>query len=109
MEDVLDIYQRPYDEFCPVICMDEKPYQLLGENREPIPMKPGNVRLEDSEYIRNGTCSIFMFTEPLKEWCTVSVLERRTIKDWAKRVAELLEVHYLDTPKILPYMDCIPI
>lgn len=105
MEDVLDVYHRPYDESCPVICMDEKPYQLLGENREPVPMKPGNVKLEDSEYIRNGTCSIFIFTEPLKGWRTISVLERRTRKDWANQVAELLEVHYPDAPKICLVMD----
>lgn len=105
MEDVLDVYHRPYNEACPVVCMDEKPYQLLGESREPIPMKIGNVKLEDSEYIRNGTCSIFIFTEPLRGWRKVSVLERRTRKDWAEQVAELLEVHYPDTPKICLVMD----
>lgn len=105
MEDVLDVYHRAYDEDCPVICMDEKPYQLLGESREPIPMKPGNVKLEDSEYIRNGTCSIFMFTEPLKGWRNVAVLERRTRKDWASQVAELLEVHYPNAPKVCLVMD----
>jgi hypothetical protein len=105
MEDVLDVYQRAYDENCPVICMDEKPYQLLGESREPIPMKPGNVTLEDSEYIRNGTCSIFIFTEPLRGWRNVSVSERRTRKDWANQVAELLEVHYPDVSKLCLVMD----
>lgn len=106
MEEVLDVYQRAYDENCPVICMDEKPYQLLGESREPIPMKPGNVKkLEDSEYIRNGTCSIFIFTEPLKGWRNVSVSERRTRKDWANQVAELLEVHYPDVSKLCLVMD----
>jgi len=105
MEDVLDVYHRPYDANCPVICMDEKPYQLLGESREPIPMKLGNVKLEDSEYIRNGTCSIFIFTEPLTGWRNVAVLERRTKKDWAAQVAELLEHHYPDAPKICLVMD----
>jgi len=105
MEDVLDVYHRAYDENCPVICMDEKPYQLLGERREPIPMKLGNVKLEDSEYIRHGTCSIFMFTEPLKGWRNVSVLARRTKKDWASQVEELLDVHYPDAPKICLVMD----
>ena len=64
MEDVLDIYERPYDALHPVVCMDEKPYQLLGEAREPLPMRPGNNRKVDSEYVRNGTCSIFAFTQP---------------------------------------------
>lgn len=105
MEDVLDVYHRPYDEDCPVICMDEKPYQLLDECRQPIPMKPGEVKRYDSEYIRNGTCSIFIFTEPLKGWRTVSVSERRTRIDWARYVAELLEVHYPTAPKICLVMD----
>jgi hypothetical protein len=105
MEDVLDVYQREYDENCPVICMDEKPYQLLDESRNPIPMKPGEVKRYDSEYVRNGTCSIFMFTEPLKGWRNVSVSERRTKKDWAEQVAELLEVHYPDAPKVCLVMD----
>jgi len=105
MEDVLDVYQREYDENCPVICMDEKPYQLLDECRNPIPMKPGDVKRYDSEYIRNGTCSIFIFTEPLKGWRSVSVSQRRTKKDWATHVAELLEVHYPDAPKVCLVMD----
>ena len=105
MEDVLDVYQREYDENCPVICMDEKPYQLLGECREPIPMKPGDVKRYDSEYIRNGTCSIFIFTEPLKGWRNASVSGRRTKKDWAGHIAELLEVHYPNAPKICLVMD----
>lgn len=105
MEDVLDVYHRPYDEKLPVICMDEKPYQLLDERRNPIPMKPGEVKRYDSEYIRNGTCSIFIFTEPLKGWRSVSVSERRTKKDWAKQIEELLEVHYPDAPKICLVMD----
>ncbi len=105
MEDVLDVYQRPYDQACPVICMDEKPYQLLGDGRKPIPMKPCQIKREDSEYIRNGTCSIFMFTEPLKGWRRVSVSERRTKKDWAKQVAELLEMHYPDAAKVCLVMD----
>lgn len=101
----MDIYQREYDESCPVICMDEKPYQLLDESRAPIPMKPGDVKRYDSEYIRNGTCSIFIFTEPLKSWRNVVVSRRRTKKDWAKYVAELLEVHYPLASKVCLVMD----
>ena len=63
MEDILDLYQQPYDPEYPVICMDEKPYQLLGETRQPIPMKSGRPKRQDDEYIRNGTCCIFLFTE----------------------------------------------
>ena len=65
MEDVLDVYERPYDPDYPVICMDEKPYQLLGDAREPKDMKPGKDKKIDSEYVRNGTCSIFAFLNRL--------------------------------------------
>lgn len=105
MEDVLDVYHRPYDESCPVICMDEKPYQLLDEYRQPIPMKPGEVTRYDSEYIRNGTCSIFIFCEPLKGWRTACVSARRTKIDWARYIAELLEIHYPNAAKVCLVMD----
>jgi hypothetical protein len=65
MEDVLEVYQRPYNQAYPVVCMDEKPLQLLGDQRPPQPMTPTHNRREDSEYVRYGTCSIFMFNEPL--------------------------------------------
>jgi hypothetical protein len=68
MEDILEVYAHPYDPNRQVICMDEKPYQLLDETREPIPMKAGSTKKVDSEYVRNGTCSIFIFTEPLCGW-----------------------------------------
>lgn len=105
MEDVLDVYHRPYDENCPVVCMDEKPYQLLDEYRQPIPMKPGDVKRYDSEYVRNGTCSIFIFAEPLKGWRKASVSKRRTRIDWAHHVAELLEVDYPNVPRVCLVMD----
>ena len=63
MEDVLDVYELPYNPDIPVVCMDEKPYQILGEAREPLPMRPGSNRKVDSEYVREGTCSIFAFVE----------------------------------------------
>ena len=99
------MYHRPYDEACPVICMDEKPYQLLGECRQPIPMKPGEVKRYDSEYVRNGTCSIFVFAEPLKGRRRVTVSRRRTRIDWANHVAHLLEVDYPNAPKVCLVMD----
>lgn len=61
MEDVLDVYERPYDPERPMVCMDEKPYQLLGETRDSWAMRPGDNKKIDSEYVRNGTCSIFAF------------------------------------------------
>ncbi|MEF3306293.1 IS630 family transposase [Paenibacillus sp. GYB003] len=105
MEDVLDIYQLPYDADCPVICMDEKPYQLLDEARQPIPMKPAKPLREDSEYVRNGTCSIFLFTEPLAGWRHVTVRPQRTRIDWAEQVRELLEIYYPKAPRIKLVMD----
>lgn len=105
MEDVLEVYRLPYDPNCPVICMDEKPYQLLDEARNPIPMKPAKPRKEDAEYVRKGTCSIFIFTEPLGGWRHVSVRSRRTRIEWAEEIRELLEVHYSDVPKVRLVMD----
>ena len=105
MEDILDIYERPYDRDCPVICMDEKPYQLLGEVREPIPLKEGAPMRVDNEYKRNGTCSVFLFTEPLGGWRHVHARERRTRVDWAHEIQELLTVHYPDAPKVCLVMD----
>jgi len=105
MEDILDLYQQPFNEAYPVVCMDEKPYQLLDETRTAIPMKPGKPARWDGEYIRNGTCSIFIFTEPLAGWRHVSVRERRTRIDWANEIRELLEVHYRNARKVRLVMD----
>ena len=68
MEDVLEVYSRPYDEKYPVVCMDEKPVQLLAEARNSITSQSTGIRYQDNEYVRNGTCSIFLFTEPLAGW-----------------------------------------
>lgn len=105
MEDVLDVYERPYNPKEPVVCMDEKPLQLLGEVREPLPMKPGETAIIDSEYIRNGTCSIFAFIEPLAGKHHVSVREHRTATDWAEEIKYLCDVMYPDADKIILIMD----
>ena len=105
MEDVLEVYSRPYDHARPVVCMDEKPFQLLGETREPIPAKPGKVEKVDHEYIREGTCSIFLFTEPLAGWRYAQAFERRTKNDWAHRVKWVLDNRYPDAEKVVLVMD----
>ena len=105
MEDVLDLYQLPYDANYPVVCMDEKPYQLLGESRTPIPMKAGKPERQDGEYVRNGTCSIFIFNEPLSGWRHTCVCERRTKIDWANQIRILLEQYYPNEAKIRLVMD----
>ena len=100
MEDILDLYCLPYNVEYPVVCMDEKPYQLLDEIREPIPMESGRVRKVDAEYIRNGTCSIFVFGEPLTGWVSARARERRTKVDWAMEIRWLLDEVYPDSKKI---------
>ena len=105
MEDILHIYSLPYDPEVPVICMDEKPYQLIGEVREPLPVRPGDAKKLDAEYKRCGTCSIFVFTEVLAGWRHVSVRERRTRLDWAMEVRYILTGVYPDKEKIILVMD----
>jgi transposase len=105
MEDVLEVYKRPYNEAYPVICMDEKPLQLLADQRLPQPMTPTHNRREDSEYVRRGTCSIFMFNEPLGGKRYVSAQERRTKKDWAFEIRSLLTRQYPHAEKIVLVMD----
>lgn len=105
MEDILAVYARPYDERFPVVCMDEKPLQMLGDKRSSIPMSKGKPLREDNEYIRCGTCSIFMFTEPLTGWRRAQALERRTKVDWAKQIQWLLTEEYLEAEKLVLVMD----
>jgi hypothetical protein len=105
MEDVLAVYARPYDAKRPVVCMDEKPYQLLSPSRPSIPMKPGMPEREDYEYIRNGTCSIFIFAEPLGGWRYAEAFPQRTRKDWASRIQWLLDGQYPDAEKVVLVMD----
>lgn len=100
MEDVLDIYEMPYDPAVPVVCMDEKPYQLSDEAREPLPPRPGDTQKTDSEYIRKGTCSIFVFVEPLGGVRHVSVREHRSAADWEKEIKYLVDTSYLTSRKL---------
>jgi hypothetical protein len=90
MEDVLEVYSRPYDAAFPVVCMDEQPVQLLKETRVPIPASKAHARRVDYEYERSGTACIFMFAEPLSGWRHVRVRPQRTKVDWALEMDELL-------------------
>jgi len=105
MEDILDTYGLPYDKNIPLICMDEKPYQLLDELLKPLPMRRGRLKRIDYEYVRKGSCSIFVFTEPLAGWRTTSVREKRTKRDWAEEIHDLLIVHYPNSQKIRLVLD----
>ena len=101
MENVLDTYAQPYDAYFPVLCMDEQPVQLLKETRVPIAASRQHPRRVDYEYERNGTASIFMFTEPLSGWRTVHVREQRTKVDWAVEMEELLRTRYANAQKVI--------
>lgn len=105
MEDVLDVYGRPFDPRFPVICMDEASKQLVGEVRDPLPPRPGDCEKVDSEYVRNGTCNLFLFCEPLAGRRHVRVTERRTKVDWAWALRDYLTANYASAEKIVLVMD----
>lgn len=94
MEHVLDLYQEAPDPRRPLVCFDESPTQLIGEVREPIPAKPGQLQRYDSEYQRNGTVNLFVMIDVHRRWRHVDVTERRTSIDFAERMRELVDVHY---------------
>ncbi len=105
MEDVLDIYEMPYNPTRPVVCLDEKPYQFLGEARDSWAMRPGDNKKVDTEYVRNGTCSIFAFVEPLGGRHHISVRKQRTAVDWAEEIRYLADIMYPDVERIIVVMD----
>jgi DDE superfamily endonuclease len=94
MEDVLEVYQRPYDATRPVVCLDEASKQLVTETRPCRPLAPGHPRTVDYEYERNGTANLFMLFEPLAGRRQVQVTARRTALDYARVVQELVDVRY---------------
>jgi len=105
MEDVLEVYKRPYDPKFPVVCMDEQPMQLIQETKTPIPASPGNVERYDYEYERVGTVNHFMFTEPLGGFRRVSIRDTKTMKDWAEEIKCLVDTDYKDATKIILVCD----
>ena len=105
MEDVLDVYVRPYDPRRPQVCLDETSRQLLGDVTPPLPVTPGAPAREDYEYTRQGVCNLFMLAEPLRGWRHVVVSDRRTRTDFAHCIRELVEVHYPDAERIVLVLD----
>ena len=105
MEDVLDVYQRPYDPLRPLICLDEASKQLLAHVREPLPPEPGWPQRVDCEYRREGTANLFMLFEPLAGHRRVKVTDRRTKRDFAEIIRELVDVHYPQVERIVLVMD----
>ena len=105
MEDVLEVYHRPYDPDRPVICMDEASKQLIAEVRQPLPAQPGRTAKYDSEYERRGTANFFMAVEPLAGKRTVRVTDRRTKIDWAQFIRYLLLTIYPEAAMVVLVMD----
>jgi hypothetical protein len=105
MEQVLQVYSRLYDSHRPVVCMDEQPKQLIREVRDPITTSHGEQRI-DHEYLREGVCNVWMFTEPLGGWRDVRVSDRRTAVDWARQVKALVDdPRYADADRITLVCD----
>jgi hypothetical protein len=105
MEDVLEVYTRPYDSLRPQVCMDETSKQMLRDARDALPMTPGRSRREDYEYERGGVANVFMFTEPLAGRRWVDITERRTKVDWAHQIEELVDERYPEAERIVLVMD----
>ena len=105
MEDVLDVYTRPYDPRRPLVCFDERPQQLIAQTRLALPMCPGQVERYDYEYQRNGVCNLFIFFAPLEGWRHIKVTARRTKQDWAECMRELVDVHFPQAEIVVVVMD----
>ncbi len=105
MEDVLEVYHRPFDPQRPLVCLDEASKQLIGEVAEPVPAEPGQPERIDYEYVRNGTANLFMISEPLTGWRHVEVTDRRTAVDFAEVVRALVEEVYPEAEKVVLVLD----
>ena len=105
MEDVLEVYTRPYNSRRPVVCFDEILKQLVKDTRQPTPAKPGQIERFDYEYERNGTANMFMIFEPLTGQRHVKVTDRRTAIDFAHVIREIVDKHYPDAEKVILVMD----
>ena len=105
MEDVLEVYHRPFDERRPLVCVDEVPVQLVGETRTPVPPAPGRAERFDYEYVRNGTANLFMASEPLVGWRHAEVTGRRTARDFAELLRWLVEELHPDARKVVLVTD----
>lgn len=105
MEEILEVYKKPYNKGEPVVCMDESSKQHIKEVRRVLPMEAGKAERYDSEYERNGTSNLFIFFEPLKGWRRIETTERRTAKDWAKQIKKLVDEDYAEAEKKHLVMD----
>jgi hypothetical protein len=105
MEDLLDLYEEPDDPKRPRVCFDERPCQLLGDGRAPLPMVAGHPERVDYEYTRHGTCNLFLMVEPFQGWRHLIVTQRRTKREFAHCMAELVDVHFPEAEKTRVVLD----
>jgi uncharacterized small protein (DUF1192 family) len=105
MEDVLDVYHRPRDPECPIVCLDETSKQLVAETRVPMPAKPGRPARHDYEYERNGTANLFMLFAPLEGWRHVEVTDRHAAVDYAYLLQAVSDRWFPNAPKIALIQD----
>jgi len=105
MEEVLDVYERPYDPRFPQVCLDETSKQLVGEVTPPLPVAPGQPAREDYEYVRNGVANLFLVTEPLQGWRHLTVTDQRTAVDFAQVIRDLVDVRYPEAERIVLVLD----
>ena len=105
MEDVLDVYHRPYDPNFPVVCFDESSKQLVAEKRKSVPAAPGQLERYDYEYQRNGVRNLFLFFSPLVSWRHIKITEQRTRRDWANCMKDLVDVHFPEATRIRLIQD----
>ncbi len=105
MEDVLELYEEPYDPKKPTVCFDELPYQMVAEKRTPLPQKPGCPQRYDYEYERKGMVNIFAFFEPKQGWRHLDVTDRRTAVDFALAMRRVVDEHYPEAEKVRVVLD----
>src|SRR5688500_531627 len=105
MEDILDVYHRPYSPDKVLVCMDESSKQQVRETRKPIEAEPGQIERYDYEYERHGVSNLFMLFAPFEGWRHVKVTDRRTKVDFAYCIKDLLTIYYPDAPRVTIVMD----
>jgi hypothetical protein len=105
MEDVLDLYAAPLDPSRPVVCFDDRPYQLLADVRPPLPVRPDRPARVDYEYERAGTGNLFLMVQPLAGWRHAVVTQRRTAVDFAQQIKALVDEHFPDAVVIRLVLD----
>lgn len=105
MEEVLEVYKRPYNKSCPVVCFDETSKQFVSEIQKPLAAQPGQVERFDYEYERNGVGNLFMFFEPLAGWRHVKITEQRTRVDFANCMKDIVDIHYPQSARVVVVLD----